>query len=356
MSDINRQKIMIYYGGFRDILGGVNSHISNLEKEYKNQGYQVETISLDRLPILLRYIPHLVERISNVFYFPLGFVYKGLVAKFFYKTFFKNNSDINIFEDIYLAWNSSTPSVCILHAAWSDNLQAFKVSKEQMERLKNKEINLINAIEHPVVTVSFEYKNYLEKEHFGSKLKKDLGVVLLGIDNKLFNINHRSEISNSKSIITTSHLEARKNIFFLLKLFKKIYEADDSYSLSIIGDGPERKAVEDYIKQNKLPVTLHGRVNHDDVVKILHEHELFIHTSVKESFSYALLEAKLAGLITVAYSGLQVPSEFIDIKQKNFELNNWLDSILNKEQNYPMFDVNKYTVKIMADKTLENIK
>ena len=37
MSDINRQKIMIYYGGFRDILGGVNSHISNLEKEYKNE-------------------------------------------------------------------------------------------------------------------------------------------------------------------------------------------------------------------------------------------------------------------------------------------------------------------------------
>ena len=101
---------------------------------------------------------------------------------------------------------------------------------------------------------------------------------------------------------------------------------------------------------------MHGRVNHDDVVKMLHEHDLFIHTSVKESFSYALLEAKLAGLITVAYSGLQVPSEFIDIKQEDFELNNWLDSILNKEQNYPMFDVNKYTVKIMADKTLESIK
>ena len=48
--------------------------------------------------------------------------------------------------------------------------------------------------------------------------------------------------------------------------------------------------------------------------------------------------------------------QFIDIKQKNFELNNWLDSILNKEQNYPMFDVTKYTVKIMADKTLESIK
>ena len=47
---------------------------------------------------------------------------------------------------------------------------------------------------------------------------------------------------------------------------------------------------------------------------------------------------------------------FVIIKRKNFELNNWLDSILNKEQNYPMFDVNKYTVKIMADKTLESIK
>ena len=72
MSDINRQKIMIYYGGFRDILGGVNSHISNLEKEYKNQGYQ-ENISLDRLPILLRYIL-IWWNDYQMFLFSIGFV------------------------------------------------------------------------------------------------------------------------------------------------------------------------------------------------------------------------------------------------------------------------------------------
>ncbi len=356
MSDNKRQKIIIYYGGFRDILGGVNSHISNLEKEYKNQGHTVDTLSLDRLPVILRYVPHLIERVLNFFYFPLGFVYKGLITKFFYKTLFKNDSDINIFEDIYLSWNSPTPSICILHATWSDNLQAFEVSNKQMERLKNKEIKIINAINHPVATVSHEYKDYLEKGHFGSKLKKDINVISLGIDHKLFNKNRSPKKSELKSIITTSHLEARKNIFFLLKLFKKIYEADNSYVLSIVGDGPEKKEVENYIEQNNLPVTLHGRMNHLDVVRMLHQHELFIHTSVKESFSYALLEAKLAGLITVAHSGLQVPSEFIDIKQDNFDVNNWLDSILNKEQNYPMFDINKYTMKLMADKTLSSAR
>lgn len=356
MPNIKMHKITIYYGGFRDILGGVNSHISNLEKEYKNQGHTVETISLDRLPFLLRYLPHLAERFLNFFYFPMGFVYKGLVTKFFYKTFLNNDSDINVFEDIYLAWNSHTPSVCILHATWSDNLQAFKVSNEQMERLKNKEIDLINAINHPVATVSHEYKNYLVKDHFRSKLTKDINVIPLGIDNNLFNKNRCSEKSKYKSIISTSHLEARKNIFFLLKLFKKIYEFDNSYVLSIIGDGPEKKEVENYIKRNHLPVTLHGRMNHHDVVKMLYQHELFVHTSVKESFSYALLEAKLAGLITVAYSGLQVPSEFIDIKQDSFEINNWFESILNKEQNYSMFDVDKYSLKIMADKTISSAK
>ena len=53
-----------------------------------------------------------------------------------------------------------------------------------------------------------------------------------------------------------------------------------------------------------------------------------LHTSTKESFSFSLLEAKLLGLTTVAYGGLEVPSEFIDIPVSSFDKSDWVSSTL----------------------------
>ena len=48
-----------------------------------------------------------------------------------------------------------------------------------------------------------------------------------------------------------------------------------------------------------------GRLDHDSVIEEASSAALiYLHTSVKESFSFALLEAKLAGLSTCAYQGL----------------------------------------------------
>ena len=82
-------------------------------------------------------------------------------------------------------------------------------------------------------------------------------------------------------------------------------------------------------------------------------HELYIHTSSKESFSYALLEAKLAGLKTFAYAGLQVPPEFIDIKIDNFEINDWFDAIIKHHGSPAEIDKNQYTLNRMVGDTLE---
>ena len=62
---MKQKNVIIYYGGFRFVYGGVNSHIKLIESELKEQGFKVSLITLDSLPILLKYLPHILEKTVN---------------------------------------------------------------------------------------------------------------------------------------------------------------------------------------------------------------------------------------------------------------------------------------------------
>lgn len=345
-------KVTIFYGGFKFVVGGVNFHASSLKLGMQSIGHEVTLITLDDLPGLLKYLPHAIEKIFNLIFFPLGYLYKGTTSKLLFKLFFgRIDSDYLIFEDIYLSWNSPTPSISIMHAVWSDNLQAFHVTSKQASKLKKKEIDKIHHIDHPIITVSEPYLDFLKNTHFNGTLTKKIIPVPHGIDQSAFQNSTVPRLLNT--IIYTGALEARKNIIFLLKVFQLLYTKNPSYTLTIIGDGPDRKKVEQFINVFNLPVTLMGRIPHAQVIEELMTHELYLHTSTKESFSYALLEAKLAGLKTFAYAGLQVPAEFIDIKIGNFEINDWFDAIINHHGSPAEIDKNQYTLDRMVEDTLE---
>ena len=109
--------VMIYYGGFLSRTGGAFYHATNIENELTRKGWSVEVITLDNLPLLFRYLPHLAAKAVNLVYAPLGFLCKSYLTRIMYKLFFDKKVDMRIFEDIYLSWNSNTPSISMLHAA-----------------------------------------------------------------------------------------------------------------------------------------------------------------------------------------------------------------------------------------------
>ena len=234
-----------------------------------------------------------------------------------YKKYFNKKTDLRVFEDIYLSWNSTTPSITMLHAVWSDNLQAFSIADKRLKRFLGREAILINQIAHPLVTVSYPYRDYISDQHFNGSLDKSIDVVELGVDQSIFGTFGKADhIKNS--IVYCGALEPRKNVSFLLEVFKKIYSSNSEYVLTLIGDGPDRTHLKSFASKHQLPVKFLGRLANEDALAELHKHEIYVHTSVKESFSYSLLEAKLAGLTTVAYSKLQIPEEFIDVGIDSF--------------------------------------
>jgi len=344
-------KVNIYYSGFKHRAGGAYFHVENIVKGLEELGYNVKIITLDSLPFLIRYLPHISLKIGNIFNFPFGFLYKQQLIKFFYKILYKNSADIEIFEDIYTYWKSNKQSIVVLHALWSDNLQAYTITEKQRVQLEEEEARIINNIDVNVVTVSEPYKEFLLSRLKSSLLKNKINVIELGVDINKFSIGY----NKNKSMIFVGSLEERKNIKFLLKVFRKI-KSIDNYSLTIIGDGPQKKDLINYVKKYNIEdIFFLGRLDYDDVIKELPKHQYYIHTSTKESFSYSLLEAKLSGLITVAYNGLEVPEEFIDIKIENFDVDEWVYAINNFRNQESIFQSNQFSYQIMTKKTLEGI-
>lgn len=328
-------------------------HARSLTEELMRMGWKVDLVTLDSLPIPLRFIPHVVARVVNTFCLPLGFLLKGKITGWLYEKLKRSDHDLIVFEDIYLAWNSDVPSVSILHAVWSDNLQAFSVKTERLRDLLSREVEILTRIRHPVITVSEPYKEFLINTHFCGFDIGSLEVVPQGLDQSAFNHRNNSSASMANSLVYVGALEPRKNISLLVDVFARLSTEGDQYSLTIIGDGPQFQAVVGEAKERSLKIQFLGKLDHANVVAELHKHSIYVHTSTKESFSFSLLEAKLAGLTTVAFRGLQVPPEFIDIAVDSFEPEDWVNAIRCRQGESQFFDPSAFTLERMTQDTLK---
>lgn len=327
-------------------------HAVAIDKELSAMGWQVRLVCLDSLPMPVRYIPHLVEKAVNLLAMPLGFHYKGRVTRFLYRMFIRERADFYLFEDIYLAWNVAAPAVTVLHAVWSDNLQAFAVTDAQVQRLVRKEAAAIAGIAHPIATVSQRYRDYLEKKHFAhSTLASRLEVIELGLDTSRFPAAPRPP--SGRSLVYCGALEPRKNVAFMLEVFERVVASDPSASLTIIGDGPDSAKLKGQAAARGLKVDFKGRLTHEQVISELQRHAIYLHTSTKESFSFALLEAKLCGLRTCALTHLEVPEVFIDEGFGSFDADEWAARILAINTPPNMSSFPDFSATRMAARTLQ---
>lgn len=344
-------RAVIYYSGFRHRSGGAFQHALVAVDELERRGWHARVVTLDNLPIYARYLPTILGKVINLVHSPLGFAYRGRLTAFLFRRLLKLSADFILFEEIYISWNSKTPSITMLHATWSDNLQGIKVEESNVQKLIRREENILNQIDHPVITVSDEYRDFLTENLFSDRLERFIEVVALSTE-----FPDLPEVSKRKnSIVFTGRLESRKNPFFLFKVFEAFYARNQQSSLTIIGDGPFLAELKAIAEEKALPVHFLGRLNHAEIFPELQQHDLYIHTSTKESFSFALLEAKLCGLVTCAHGGLQVPGSFIDYPVESFTVEDWVSALEVALDQGPVHHVSysDYSPQIMIDRTLE---
>jgi glycosyltransferase involved in cell wall biosynthesis len=143
----------------------------------------------------------------------------------------------------------------------------------------------------------------------------EVAVVPNGVDLDLWRPQVRVEEPGHLRIISVMRLAARKRPMPLLRTLKAAREATPRsirISASVIGDGPQREAMEKYLRRHDMTewVTLAGHLPRPDIAHAMASADVFVAPAILESFGIAALEARAAGLPVVGRRGTGL-SDFV---------------------------------------------
>ncbi|HAA44233.1 MAG: group 1 glycosyl transferase [Halomonas sp. 54_146] len=117
-------------------------------------------------------------------------------------------------------------------------------------------------------------------------------------------LRERLNLDPSRSIlISVSRISKEKNIGFMLEALAELQaQGHDDFHLLLIGDGPDRAALQTQIETLTLTsrVTLVGMVPPDQMALYYHLGDIFVFASTSETQGMVILEAMSAGLPVVA--------------------------------------------------------
>jgi glycosyltransferase involved in cell wall biosynthesis len=112
-------------------------------------------------------------------------------------------------------------------------------------------------------------------------------------------------------IIAVGRLETQKGFDLLVEAFSRIAPACPEWGVVICGEGSQRAALEEMIRQHGLSdrVALPGAIQ--DIAAVLASAELFVLSSRFEGFPNALLEAMSLGLSAISFDCPSGPADII---------------------------------------------
>jgi glycosyltransferase involved in cell wall biosynthesis len=124
-------------------------------------------------------------------------------------------------------------------------------------------------------------------------------VIRNGIDVSAQHVDSIGDARRTR-VVAIGRLTPVKDFATMLRAARIVADADPSFRLDVVGDGPSRPELEDLRRQLRLEphVTFHGARN--DARRVLSEARLFVQSSLSEGVSLTLLEAMAAGVPVAA--------------------------------------------------------
>lgn len=185
------------------------------------------------------------------------------------------------------------------------------------KRMKNtSEYTLKNA--NSIIAASFGLKDAIIKRNGNV----EVDVIYTGVDLKKFKIK---QMTNNDSKVTkfiyVGNLLISKGIYDLVKAFGILRTRGINCSLTICGEGKEKRDVQEYCSLNNInSITFHGVVNNDDLPSILTEHDVLVLPSHREGLGMVLIEALAMGKLVIGSNVGGIP-EVIEDKINGFLFN-----------------------------------
>lgn len=132
----------------------------------------------------------------------------------------------------------------------------------------------------------------------------------LGVDAHLF---HPAEKNNERmSLLCVGRLCNAKGQGVLIQAAKLLRERGIDFTLRFVGDGPDRKSLEAFTRDNQLNkhIQFLGKVNHDQVQLLQREADIFVIPSFAEGIPIVLMEAMASGTPCVTTHITGIPELF----------------------------------------------
>ena len=107
-------------------------------------------------------------------------------------------------------------------------------------------------------------------------------------------------------------LDREKNVIALLEIFKES-KIPTNWKLQIIGDGSERKNLEQLVEKNQLQerIIFYGTKTSEEILKLLRRSKIFGFTSLKEALPTVLVEAMFCSNAIISYNCNYGPSDIV---------------------------------------------
>ncbi len=139
--------------------------------------------------------------------------------------------------------------------------------------------------------ISFIIKNFkLKKKYKNNKIR----LIYNFIDTNLFKPFNVPK--KDKSVLFIGKLDKQKNLLNLIKAFKDLKD----FNLDIIGEGPLKNILKEYIRKENINVKLLGTFPNNQIPELLNQYHLFILPSIWEGNPKVLLEAMSCGVPCIA--------------------------------------------------------
>ncbi len=162
--------------------------------------------------------------------------------------------------------------------------------------------------------------------HLGIK-RENIIRVPPGVDLKLF---HPGEKTKIVQLLYFGGLRKYKRPGYAIKVYEDLYNEIKNLKLIITGDGPILNKLKEDIKDKNYNIDFLGKINYNELSKIIRESWVNLHFSVTEGWGYSILESSASGTPSVAF---KVPGV--------------VDTIKNGYNGYLLDNINEFKDKIL---------
>jgi glycosyltransferase involved in cell wall biosynthesis len=135
-----------------------------------------------------------------------------------------------------------------------------------------------------------------------------------------------------KLLISVGRLGKEKNFAFIIRSFKSIAESIPESRLVLVGNGPEKNALENLAREIGVleKIIFTGTLSREEIIKAYNSAHIFIFASVTETQGLVVGEAKAAGLPIVAVKAFgisEMVEDGIDGFLTDLDMNQFIEKI-----------------------------